>query len=175
MPDLKISELPASNTVTDAALVPMVPEGVPETRRVTFATLRAWINGFLGNAAQRNVGTAANTVAAGDDSRITNAVQPNWVSPVANFSASETALAEHRNTLRRCTAAAGVTVTLPAMPVGSTIAYLQAGAGAITFVAGAGQTVTALAGALTTAGQHAKCSAQVVATDTWHVAGAMVA
>lgn len=77
----------------------------------------------------------------------------------------------------RCTNASGCTVTVPpnsaqAHPIGTLLTYEQAGAGVVTFVAGAGVTIRkpALYG-LTTAQQYAVVQIAKVATNEWVLYG----
>jgi hypothetical protein len=76
----------------------------------------------------------------------------------------------------RFTNAAAVGFTIPpnsavAYPVGTVIEMEQAGAGALTVVAGAGVTINSRGADLTLAGQFAVAALKKVATDTWTLAG----
>lgn len=106
-----------------------------------------------------------------NDSRIVNAVQPDHLSPPENFSANDSATQAQANKIRRCTAETGVTVTLPALSIGTVIRYIQSGAGVITFAAGTSQVIQSLNASVTSAGQHSDVIATVVAANTWHLSG----
>lgn len=75
--------------------------------------------------------------------------------------------------------ASGITTTLPqdsdvAFPVGSSIDFIQIGAGQVTFAAGSGATANARAG-LKLIGQWSKATAFKRAANTWVVYGDMSA
>lgn len=89
---------------------------------------------------------------------------------------SYTAVLGDANTYIRFTNGSAVSFTIPpnssvAFPVGTIIEVEQAGAGALSFVAGSGVTVNSRSSDLTLAGQYAVAFAKKVATDTWTVNG----
>lgn len=55
--------------VTDADELAVRDAETQTTRHLTFASIKAWVKGFLGGAALLNVGSTSGTVAAGDDPR----------------------------------------------------------------------------------------------------------
>jgi len=89
---------------------------------------------------------------------------------------SYTAVLGDANTYIRFSNASAVSFTIPpnssaAFPVGTVIEVEQAGAGALSFVAGSGVTLNSRSSDLTLAGQYAVAFAKKVATDTWTVNG----
>jgi hypothetical protein len=60
----------AVTTPADADEAGLILSAAWPLRKITWGSIKAWVNGFLGAAAQLNVGTASGTVAAGNDSRI---------------------------------------------------------------------------------------------------------
>lgn len=89
---------------------------------------------------------------------------------------SYTAVLADANTFVRFTNASAISFTIPpnssvAFPVGTVIEVEQAGAGALSFVAGSGVTLNSRSSDLTLAGQYAVAFAKKVATDTWTVNG----
>lgn len=80
------------------------------------------------------------------------------------------------NTYIRFTNGSAISFTIPpnsskAFPIGTVIEVEQAGAGALSFVAGAGVTLNSRASDLTLAGQYSVAFAKKVATDTWTING----
>lgn len=72
--------------------------------------------------------------------------------------------------------AAAIAFTIPpnssvAFPIGTTIQWLQLGAGIVTATPGAGVTLQSRGAVLTTAGQYAFASATKIAADTWVATG----
>ena len=71
------------------------------------------------------------------------------------------------------------TVTLPAeattsLPIGSRVEFIQTGAGALTFQAGAGATMQRDAFYTAVArGQHARVTAIKIGTNTWNISGGL--
>lgn len=89
---------------------------------------------------------------------------------------SYTAVLADANTYIRFTNGSAISFTIPpnsseAFPVGTVIEVEQAGAGALSFVAGSGVTLNSRASDLTLAGQYAVAFAKKVATDTWTING----
>ena len=94
---------------------------------------------------------------------------------------THTADAANKAKVVEFTSAAAVAVTLPAsMPVGHSVTWVQAGAGQVTFAAGAGATVRAPNGWLKTRAQWAVVTAYVRANNggltaaEWVLAGDLV-
>lgn len=104
-----------------------------------------------------------------------NAVTTSHLAAVSDFSSGLSATQAHNNGVMRYVGSAAVTVTLPALSIGTTIRYIQRGAGKITFVAGSGATLNSLGGLLSTAGQHASVTATVETTGQWNLSGALAA
>jgi len=76
----------------------------------------------------------------------------------------------------RFTSSAATALTVPpnsavALPVGTMIEIEQAGAGALSVVAGAGVTINSRGGDLVLAGQYAVAALKKVATDSWTLTG----
>ena len=71
-----------------------------------------------------------------------------------------------------CNSGSTITVTLNGgtVAVGDSIGFIRRGTGAVTFAAGAGQTVNKPAG-LSILLQHGKAVATYIATDTWELSG----
>jgi hypothetical protein len=87
-----------------------------------------------------------------------------------------TAVLGDANTYIRFTNGSAISFTIPpnssvAFPTGTVIEVEQGGAGALSFLAGAGVTLNSRAADLTLAGQYAVAFAKKVATDTWTVNG----
>lgn len=106
----------------------------------------------------------------------------NYLVSVTDSGATALTLAAGQSgTTLRMTAAATVTVTLPAtLPVGFNVTFMQAGAGQIQFVAGSGATLVNRSGHTRTAGQHATVSVLVGANAggsaaVWTLSGDTVA
>lgn len=79
MTDTLITNLPNVPSPTGAEELPVNVPGSPDTDgKVVFSALATYVEGTLGlgNASTLNVGTTAGTVAAGDDSRFTDARTP---------------------------------------------------------------------------------------------------
>lgn len=78
MSDTKFTELTEQTSFADTDIIPSVDvsEGTSGSRKFTFASLRTWVLAQLGDTATKNIGTSAGTVAAGDDSRFTDARTP---------------------------------------------------------------------------------------------------
>lgn len=78
----------------------------------------------------------------------------------------------------KTTNGSAVTVTIPpnssvAFPTGAIIGFRQYGAGALSWVAGAGVTIRSLNGSLSMAGQYGEAAAQKIGTDEWLLVGAL--
>jgi len=89
---------------------------------------------------------------------------------------SYTAALTDANTYIQFTNASAVSFTIPpnasvAFPIGTVIEVEQAGAGALSFVAGSGVTLNSRSSDLTLAGQYAVAFAKKVGTNTWTVNG----
>lgn len=115
------------------------------------------------------------TVNDGGDT-ITIAATAAGASVSSQTGTSYTAVLGDANSYIRFTNGSAVSFTIPpnssvAFPVGTVIEVEQAGAGALTFVAGSGVTLNSRATDLTLAGQYAVAFAKKVATDTWTVNG----
>jgi hypothetical protein len=83
-------------------------------------------------------------------------------------------------TLVTLTNASAITATVPpnssvAFPIGATIPILQLGAGLVTVAAGAGVTVSQVAGSLALLGQYSKAYLTKVAVNTWTLNGDVAA
>lgn len=119
--------------------------------------------------------TAMNTALAAkagiNDSRIVNAVQPGYLTPIEGFTAAFSVVQGDANKIKRCTSATGVIVTLPSLSIGTTVRFIQGAAGTITFAPGASQTINSFGGLLTTAGAHANVIATMIAANTWNLSG----
>jgi hypothetical protein len=77
MADTLITNLANVASPTGAEELPVNVPGSPDTDgKVVLSALAAYVEGTLGNAAGLDVGTTAGTVAAGDDSRFTDARAP---------------------------------------------------------------------------------------------------
>lgn len=127
----------------------------------------------LGTAATRNVGIAAGTVAAGDDSRFTAAAQNTQT-------ASYTLALADAGTLVEINAAAANTFTVPPasavnFPIGTQISGRQYGAGLTSVTAGAGVTIRSRGAALKSAGQYAEWLLTKRAADEWVLTGDVTA
>lgn len=126
---------------------------------VTFAT-----------AAEIRAGTeAAKAIAPDQLSAVRRAV-------TSQSGTSYTAVLADGESYIRFSNASAISFTIPpnssvAFPVGTVIEVEQAGAGALSFVAGSGVTLNSRASDLTLAGQYAVAFAKKVATDTWTVNG----
>lgn len=104
-----------------------------------------------------------------------NLVTTDYRNVPLDFSSALTVGDSDNNRLRRCTAATDCPVTLSASSVGTTVRFIQAGAGKVAFVAGIGTTLNAYGGLTRTAGQYADATATVVAANTWHISGILAA
>jgi len=100
------------------------------------------------------------------------------VSPVdSSFtSTSHTLALAQAGAICVCSNAATQSITFPPnssvpFPIGGSITLLQAGAGKVTAVAGAGVTLISKASKLSTNGQGVAITAIKTGTDTWYVAG----
>lgn len=103
-----------------------------------------------------------------------SAVAANTVS--SQTGTSYTAVLADADTYIRFSNAGAVSFTIPpnssvAFPIGTVIEVEQAGAGALSFVAGSGVTLNSRSSDLTLAGQYAVAFAKKVATDTWTING----
>ena len=106
---------------------------------------------------------------------------PQWAAtPVAAVSSqsgtSYTAVLGDANSYVRFTNGSAVSFTIPsnssvAFPVGTVIEMEQAGAGALSVVAGSGVTINSRSADLTLAGQYSVAFVKKVATDTWTMNG----
>lgn len=77
MADSLITNLTNVTSPTGAEELPVNVPGSPDTDgKVVLSALAAYVEGTLGNAAGLDVGTATGTVAAGDDSRLSDARAP---------------------------------------------------------------------------------------------------
>ena len=77
MADTLITNLANVASPTGAEELPVNVPGSPDTDgKVVLSALAAYVEGTLGNAAGLDVGTTAGTVAAGDDSRLSDARTP---------------------------------------------------------------------------------------------------
>lgn len=126
----------------------------------------------LGDAATKNTGTTAGTVAAGDDSRFTT-ITANRQTVSYTLVAADAAKAVEMDL------AGANTLTVPpnssvAFAVGTVIEGVQWGAGQTTITPGAGVTIRASGGKLKTAAQYAQFSLRKIATDEWLAAGDLV-
>lgn len=148
-----------------------LPPGISESQLATKADAATVNDALALKADAAAVTTALAGKASATDTRLVNAIQPDYLSVPQEFSASHSAAQSHANKIRRCTAASAVTVTLPALSVGTVIRYVQSGAGVITFAAGASQTLQSLGNSVTSAGQHSDVIATVLAANTWHLSG----
>jgi len=108
------------------------------------------------------------------DSRIANAVTTSYLNVPSVFSANLTVAQADNNKTRRCTSTGDVTVTLPAVSVGTTIKFTQGAAGRMTFAAGAGQTLESRGNLITTNGKGSNVIAHCQATNTWNISGDLV-
>lgn len=109
-----------------------------------------------------------------NDTRITNAIQPDFLNVPVTFSAGFSAAQSDNNKIRRCIATGDVTVTLPSLSVGTTIRFTQGAAGRITFAAGSGQTLESVGNVVTTNGKGSNVIATVQASNLWNLAGNLV-
>jgi hypothetical protein len=102
-------------------------------------------------------------------------VDATFLAPIEGFAANLTPVQADNNKLKMCTAVALVTVTLPALAVGTTIRFLQGGTGQILFAPAGGQTLNSLSNFRRTTGRYANAIATCVATNEWNLAGALAA
>jgi hypothetical protein len=128
----------------------------------------------IGSALVQGTGITITVNDAGDTITIASAPVGSAVS--TQTGTSYTAVLGDANTYIRFTNASAVSFTIPpnssvAFPVNTLIEVEQAGAGALSFVAGTGVTLNSRASDLTLAGQYAVAFAKKVATDTWTVNG----
>ena len=110
-----------------------------------------------------------NTIGAGTVRRTVQSTSSTAIGPTTSW----------ENTMTTTTAATAVAVTLPqnsveAFPIGAEVDFLQAGAGQVTFVAGAGATVNGTPG-LKLRAQWSAATAKLIATSTWVVIGDLAA
>lgn len=129
----------------------------------------------LGDAAAKNTGTAAGTLAAGDDSRFTSLALGRYAGVNAQTGTTYTLVLADEGKLVTLTNAAAIDLTLPsdataAIPVGGRVDVAVCGAGMVTCVAGAGATVNATPSLISRA-QWSTLSCIKRAANTWIVVG----
>lgn len=117
--------------------------------------------------------TALALKANNNDARIVNAVQPGYLTPVDSVGSTPTIVQNDANRIKRHTGSADITITLPALAVGTTIRFITPGLFKFTFVGDSGQTVNSLGNFYTTAGKNANVIATVEATNTWNISGGL--
>lgn len=115
-----------------------------------------------------DVGTTANTVAAGNDSRFTT-------SPSNEQTNNYTLVAADAGKTVRMSSSSTRTITIPpnssvAFPVDTIVNFETVGTGDCTIVAGSGVTIRSRNG-LKLAGQYAVATAHKIATNEWILAG----
>ncbi len=116
------------------------------------------------------IGTAANTVAAGNDARFSG------YASVTTRTSGFTVAATDAGGLHIVTAASGVTVTAPTptslgLPPGQVVHIAQAGTGAVTVTNGAGATVSNRYGSFVSSGQHATLELVATSGTGWLLRG----
>jgi hypothetical protein len=102
----------------------------------------------------------------------TTLVTTSHLATVEGFLGAYTAVSADNNKVKLSTSATAVTVTLPSLAIGTTIRFIQQGAGKVSF-SGSGATVQAVGGLAATAGQYANVTATVVAAGQWNLAGSL--
>ncbi len=120
-----------------------------------------------------DVNTALALKANNNDTRIVNAVQPGYLTPVDPVPSTPTIVQTDANRIKRHTGSVDITITLPALSIGTTIRFITPGVNKFTFAAGTSQTIESLGGFLTTAGAGANVIATVVATNIWNISGGL--
>jgi len=115
------------------------------------------------------VGTAAGTVAAGDDARFTTIA-------ATTQAASYTFALTDAGTVVEGTSASAQTFTIPthvsvAFPVGTVMEVFQFGSGQITIAGASGVTLLSDGGKVATAGQYATISLRQRSTNVWVLSG----
>jgi hypothetical protein len=92
---------------------------------------------------------------------------------VSTETASFSPAAGDAETIIICNSASTITVTLNAstLSVGDSVGFIRRGAGAVTFAAGASQTINSPGSALNISTQHGKAVATYIATNTWELSG----
>lgn len=109
-----------------------------------------------------------------NDTRVANAIQPDYLNVPTLFSTAYTAAQADNNKTKRCASVSDVSVTLPALAVGTTIKFTQGAAGRITFLAGSGQTIESAGNVVLTNGKGSNVIAHCQATNTWNISGNLV-
>ncbi len=120
-----------------------------------------------------DVNTALALKANSTDTRIVNAVQPGYLTPIDPVASTPTIVQNDANRIKRHTGSVDITITLPALAVGTTIRFITPGVNKFTFAAGTSQSIESLGGFLTTAGAGANVIATVVATNIWNISGGL--
>lgn len=120
-----------------------------------------------------DVNTALGLKANNNDTRIVNAIQPSYLTPIDPVPSTPTIVQTDANRIKRHTGSADITITLPALSIGTSIRFITPGANKFVFAAGSSQTIESLGGYLITAGPGANVIATVVATNTWNISGGL--
>lgn len=112
--------------------------------------------------------------ASATDTRLVNAVQPGYLTIIETIASNYSAVQADANKIKRFTGTSDITVTLPALSVGTTIRFIAGSTGNMTFVAGTSQTLNSFGGTIKSGGQYANVVATCTATNAWNISGNLV-
>jgi hypothetical protein len=151
-----------------------LPAGISQASLDVKADI-SYVNSSLSTKADITyVDTGLATKASATDTRIVNAVQPGYLTVVESIAANYTAVQADANKIKRSTSTSDITITLPALSIGTTIRFIASAAGNATFVAGASQTLNSFGGFVKSGGLSANIIATCTATNTWNISGNLV-
>lgn len=104
-----------------------------------------------------------------------NSVLSGYFPVTATQTAAYTLQQSDNNSVILVNSASAVTITLPSgLTIGTAVEVIQAGAGAVTFAAGSGATLSVFGTTSKTAGLNAVARVRVTAANTWNLAGNVV-
>lgn len=150
-----------------------LPAGISSSDLATKANVTDVNFALALKANTTDVNSALALKASSTDTRIVNAVQPGYLTPVDPVASTPTIVQNDTNRIKRHTGSVDITITLPALAIGTTIRFITPGVNKFTFAAGTSQTIETLGGFLTTAGAGANVIATVVATNIWNISGGL--
>ena len=171
MADTLITNLANVASPTGAEELPVNVPGSPDTDgKVVLSALAAYVEGTLGNASGLDVGTTSGTVAAGDDSRFTDARPPtahaashvNGTDDIQDATASQKGLATAAQITKLDGIKAGSDVTGPASATDNALARFDGTTGKVVQNSAATLTDT---GTLTVAAEGAQVTAEGAGGD----------
>lgn len=166
-----VASLGADGLVPTSQLPPTtVPQAALDAKADAAATTAA----LALKASITYVDTGLSNKLNANDVRVTNAVQADYLNVPITFSGALTVAQTDNNKTRRCLATGDVTVTLPALSVGTTIKFTQGAAGRMVFAAGAGQTLESVSNAIISNGKGTTVIAHCQSANLWNISGNLV-